>query len=87
MARATWGSTPGCVVIFRNRINQIVAIYESSLSDDEKMASLTEAVAQSLAEMQQAGSKDPEGRDGRQPVCPSHTRTPGSCTNICLGRR
>ena len=44
----------------QNRINQIMAIYESPLSDDEKMAKLTEAVAQSMAEMQQAGSKDPE---------------------------
>jgi hypothetical protein len=44
----------------QNRINQVVAIYESPLSDDEKMARLTEAVAQSMAEMQQAGSKDPE---------------------------
>jgi hypothetical protein len=44
----------------QNRINQVVAIYESALSDDEKMARLTEAVAQSMAEMQQAGSKDPE---------------------------
>ena len=44
----------------QNRINQIVAIYESPLSDDEKMAKLTEAVAQSVAEMQQAASKDPE---------------------------
>jgi hypothetical protein len=44
----------------QNRINQIVAIYESPLSDDEKMAKLTEAVAQSVAEMQQAAAKDPE---------------------------
>jgi hypothetical protein len=44
----------------QNRINQIVAIYESSLSDNEKIASLTEAVAQSVEEMQQAASKDPE---------------------------
>jgi hypothetical protein len=44
----------------QNRINQVVAIYESPLSDDEKMARLTEAVAQSMAEMQHAGSKDPE---------------------------
>jgi hypothetical protein len=44
----------------QNRINQIVAIYESPLSDDEKMTKLTEAVAQSVTEMQQAASKDPE---------------------------
>lgn len=44
----------------QNRINQIVAIYESSLSDNEKIASLTEAVAQSVEQMQQAASKDPE---------------------------
>jgi hypothetical protein len=44
----------------QNRINQIVAIYESSLSDNEKIASLTEAVAQSVDEMQQAAAKDPE---------------------------
>ncbi|MGO9569355.1 MAG: hypothetical protein ACLP5H_17610 [Desulfomonilaceae bacterium] len=44
----------------QNRINRIVAIYESSQSDNEKMASLSEAVAQSVAEMEQAASKDPE---------------------------
>ena len=54
------GMDPRLCDDLQNRINQIVAIYESSLSDDEKMASLTEAVAQSVAEMQQAGSKDPE---------------------------
>ncbi len=44
----------------QNRINQIVAIYESPASDNEKVASLSEAVAQSMAEMEQAASKDPE---------------------------
>lgn len=44
----------------QNRINKIVAIYESPLSDDEKMASLSELADQSVAEMKQAASKDAE---------------------------
>ena len=44
----------------QNRINHIVGIYESPLSDNEKVASLSEAVAQSMAEMQQAAAQDPE---------------------------
>jgi hypothetical protein len=59
MARGM-GMDPGQCEGLQNRINQIVAIYESPLSDDEKMAQLTEILAQSVAEMQQAGSKDPE---------------------------
>jgi hypothetical protein len=59
MARGM-GMDPGQCEGLQNRINQIVAIYESSASDDEKMAGLTEIVEQSMAEMQQAGSKDPE---------------------------
>lgn len=44
----------------QTRIDQIVAIYESPISDNEKVASLSDAVAQSMAEMQQAASQDPE---------------------------
>jgi hypothetical protein len=44
----------------QNKINQIVAIYESPLSDKEKMASLSEFATKSMEEMKQAASKDPE---------------------------
>jgi hypothetical protein len=42
----------------QNKINQIVAIYESPLSDKEKMASLSELATKSIEEMKQAASKD-----------------------------
>jgi hypothetical protein len=44
----------------QNKINQIVAIYESPVSDKEKMASLSEIASKSMEEMKQAASKDPE---------------------------
>jgi hypothetical protein len=59
MARGM-GMDPQQCDALQNRINQVVAIYESSLSDNEKLAGLSEYAAQSMAEMQQAGSKDAE---------------------------
>jgi len=59
MARGM-GMDPGLCNDLQNRINEVVAISDSSLSDDEKMTKLTEAVAQSMADMQKAASKDPE---------------------------
>ncbi len=44
----------------QNRIDRIVAIYESPISENEKLASLSELATQSMEEMKQAASKDPE---------------------------
>ncbi len=44
----------------QERINRIVAISESSISDEEKVEKLSEAVTESIAGMQKSGSKDEE---------------------------
>ena len=59
MARGM-GLDPRLCGDLQNRINEIIAISQSALSDDEKVKKLSEALAQSLAGMQKSGSKDPE---------------------------
>jgi hypothetical protein len=44
----------------QERIDRILAISESSISDEEKVEKLSEAVAESIAGMQKSGSKDTE---------------------------
>jgi hypothetical protein len=59
MARSM-GMDPKRCAVLQNQINKITAVAESSLKDDEKVARLSELVAQSMAEMQKEASKDEE---------------------------
>jgi hypothetical protein len=59
MAR-TMGMDPKLCEDLQERINKIVAISDSSLTDQEKVDKLSETVAESIAGMQTAGSKDAE---------------------------
>ena len=59
MAR-TMGMDPKLCEDLQERINKIVAISDSSLTDQEKIDKLSETVAESMAGMQTAGSKDAE---------------------------
>ena len=59
MAR-TMGMDPKLCDGLQERINRIVAISESSITDEEKVEKLSEAVAESIAGMQKSGSKDAE---------------------------
>lgn len=59
MAR-TLGTNPGFCSGLQDRINSVVAIYGSSVSDSEKIAGLTKAINQSLEEMLKAASQDSE---------------------------
>ena len=59
MAR-TMGMDPKLCEDLQERINKIVAISDSSLTDQEKVDKLSETVAESMAGMQTAGSKDAE---------------------------
>jgi DNA repair ATPase RecN len=54
------GMDPRSCDDIQNRINRVAAIAESSLSDDEKVSRLSEALAESIAGMQKAGQKDDE---------------------------
>ncbi len=54
------GMDPRSCDDIQNRINRVTAIAESSLSDDEKVSRLSEALAESIAGMQKAGQKDDE---------------------------
>lgn len=44
----------------QNQINRVMSISESSMSDDEKVSKLSEALAESMAGMQRSAQKDPE---------------------------
>jgi hypothetical protein len=59
MAR-TMGMDPKLCDGLQERINRIVAISESSISDEEKLEKLSEAVAESILGMEKSGSKDAE---------------------------
>ncbi len=59
MAR-NMGMDPKLCEALQERINRIVAIADSSLTDEDKVNKLSEAVAESIGGMQTAGSKDPE---------------------------
>jgi hypothetical protein len=59
MARSM-GMDPKLCEALQERINRIVAIADSSLTDEEKVTKLSEAVAESIQGMQTSGSKDPE---------------------------
>jgi len=59
MARSM-GMDPKLCDGLQERINRIVAISESSITDEEKVEKLSEAVAESIAGMQKSGSKDAE---------------------------
>jgi hypothetical protein len=59
MARSM-GMDPKLCGELQERIDKIVAISDSSLTDQEKMDKLSETVAESIAGMQNAGSKDAE---------------------------
>ena len=59
MAR-TMGMDPKLCEGLQERINRIVAISESSISDEEKLEKLSEAVSESILGMEKSGSKDAE---------------------------
>jgi len=59
MARSM-GMDPKLCEDLQERVNKIVAISDSSLTDQEKVDKLSETVAESIAGMQTAGSKDAE---------------------------
>jgi hypothetical protein len=42
------------------QIDKVVNIYRSSVTEDEKVSQLTEALAESLRNMRESGQKDPE---------------------------
>jgi len=59
MARS-FGMDPALCAGLQNQIDRVVNIAASAASDDEKISRLTEALAESLENMQQASLKDPE---------------------------
>lgn len=59
MARSM-GMDPKLCAGLQERINRIIGISESSITDEEKVEKLSEAVAESIAGMQKSGSKDAE---------------------------
>ena len=59
MARSM-GMDPKLCDGLQERINRIVEISQSSMTDEEKVEKLSEAVAESIAGMEKSGSKDAE---------------------------
>lgn len=59
MARSM-GMDPRRCDDLQNQINRVTSISESSLSDDEKVSKLSEALAESIAAMQKSAQKDAE---------------------------
>ncbi len=59
MARSM-GMDPKSCDGLQERINRIVAISQSSMTDEEKVEKLSEAVAESIAGMENSGAKDAE---------------------------
>lgn len=59
MARS-FGMDPAVCVGLQSQIDRVVNIAGSAASDEEKISRLTEALAESLENMQQASLKDPE---------------------------
>ncbi len=59
MARSM-GMDPKLCENIQERINRIVEVADSSLTDQEKIDKLSEAISESMAGMQTAGSKDAE---------------------------
>jgi hypothetical protein len=55
-----FGMDPAKCDAFQEQINQVVAVYQSALSDDEKIARLTELWSQSAESLQKSASDDPE---------------------------
>jgi hypothetical protein len=54
------GMSPAKCNAVQQQINQVVAVYQSSLSDEEKIARLSQLWSQSAASLQKAGSADTE---------------------------
>jgi len=44
----------------QQQIDQVVAVYQSSMTDEEKVARLMEVWSQSMAAMQKSGENDPD---------------------------
>jgi hypothetical protein len=59
MARSM-GMDPKLCDGLQERINRIVAVSESSMSDEEKLEKLSEDVAESIVGMEKSGAKDAE---------------------------
>jgi hypothetical protein len=59
MARSMGRDPKQCEAI-QNQVNRLTSISESSMSDDEKVSKLSEALAESKAGMQKSAQKDPE---------------------------
>jgi hypothetical protein len=59
MARSMGMDPKQCEAI-QNQVNRVTSISESSMSDDEKVSKLSEALAESMAGMQKSAQKDPE---------------------------
>ncbi|MBI4965342.1 MAG: hypothetical protein HY913_18845 [Desulfomonile tiedjei] len=56
----SFGMDPALCEGLQNQIDKVVNIAHSAASEDEKVSQLTEALAESLKNMRESGTKDPE---------------------------